>query len=343
MAIHRRQFLSYLTALAALSALPRCVRAAVTSRIAAQFGVLPTPENIHRVISAGPPTDQLLLALVPEKLLGFSSLNLEKSTLFADNLRKLPRLGRLSGRGSTLSLETLMALEPDIIIDSGNVDETYRSLAKRVCAQTGVPYVLIDGTLKDSPTQLRQTGALLGVAEKAETLALIAEQYLSDATLFASTLKIRPRFYLARGAKGLQTGSKGSIHTEAIELLGFENVADIAGFTGLTDVSPEQLLMWNPEVIITQDENAYQQMMQDSIWKSIQAVKNNKVLLFKGLPFGWLDGPPGINRLIGMRRLQSHFDHRIAKQVTQDLQNYFAYFYHTSLSAEQCQLLMRSS
>ncbi|HDT0720938.1 TPA: ABC transporter substrate-binding protein [Proteus mirabilis] len=343
MAIHRRQFLSYLTTLAALSALPRYARAAATSRIAAQFGVLPTPENIQRVISAGPPTDQLLLALVPEKLLGFSSLNIEKSPLFAEDLRKLPRLGRLSGRGSTLSLEALMALEPDIIIDSGNVDETYRSLAKRVSAQTGVPYVLVDGTLKDSPAQLRQIGALLGVAEKAETLALIAEQYLSDAALFAATQKVRPRFYLARGAKGLQTGAKGSIHTEAIELLGFENVADIAGFTGLTDVSPEQLLMWNPEIIITQDENAYQQMMQDSIWKSIQSVKNNKVLLFKGLPFGWLDGPPGINRLIGMRRLQSHFDHRISKQVTQDLQNYFAYFYHTSLSAEQCQLLMRSS
>ena len=31
---------------------------------------------------------------------------------------------------------------------SGNVGETYRSLAKRVSAQTDVPYVLIDGGLK---------------------------------------------------------------------------------------------------------------------------------------------------------------------------------------------------
>ncbi|TCI20160.1 ABC transporter substrate-binding protein, partial [Exiguobacterium sp. SL-9] len=141
------------------------------------------------------------------------------------------------------------------------------SLAKRVSDQTGVPYVLIDGTLKDSPAQLRQTGALLGVTERAETLALIAEQYLSDATLFASTQKTSPRFYLARGAKGLQTGARNSIHTEAIEALGFENVVDIPNFTGLTDVSPEQLLMWDPEIIITQDENAYQQIMQDSVWK----------------------------------------------------------------------------
>ena len=93
-------------------------------------------------------------------------------------MRKLPHLGRLSGRGSTLSLETLMALEPDIIIDSGNVDETYRSLAKRVSAQTDVPYVLMTAAKRQPNSKLRQTGALLGVAEKAETLALIAEQYL---------------------------------------------------------------------------------------------------------------------------------------------------------------------
>ncbi|MBG3131076.1 iron ABC transporter substrate-binding protein [Proteus mirabilis] len=340
MAIHRRQFLTYLSTFAVLSALPHTVRAAITSRIAAQFGHIPASTAIHRVISAGPPTDQLLLALAPEKLLGFSSLNLEKSPLFSDELRKLPRLGRLSGRGSTLSLEALLTLEPDIIIDSGNVDETYRSLAKRVSDQTGVPYVLIDGTLKDSPAQLRQTGALLGVSERAETLARIAEQYLSDAALFAATQKTSPRFYLARGAKALQTGARSSIHTEAIETLGFENVVDIPDFTGLTDVSPEQLLMWDPEIIITQDENAYQQIMHDAVWKSIQAVKNNKVLLFKGLPFGWLDGPPGINRLMGMRRLQSHFDTRIEKQAAQDLQNYFAHFYHTQLSAEQCQQLL---
>lgn len=343
MAIHRRQFLTYLTTIATLSALPNTVRAAITSRIAAQFGHIPASTTIHRVISAGPPTDQLLLALAPEKLLGFSSLNLEKNPLFSDELRKLPRLGRLSGRGSTLSLEALLTLEPDIIIDSGNVDETYRSLAKRVSDQTGIPYVLIDGTLKDSPAQLRQTGALLGVAEKAETLALIAEQYLNDATLFASTQKTSPRFYLARGAKGLQTGARNSIHTEAIETLGFENVVDIPNFKGLTDVSPEQLLMWDPEIIITQDENAYQQIMQHPVWKSIQAVKNHQVLLFKGLPFGWLDGPPGINRLMGMRRLQSHFDARIENQAVQDLQNYFMHFYHAPLSSERCQQLLRYS
>ena len=68
-----------------------------------------------------------------------------------------------------------------------------------------------------------------------------------------------------------------------------------------------------PEIIITQDENAYQQIMQDSVWKSIQAVKNNKVLLFKGTIWlvRWSSGDQPFN---GMRRLQSHFDARIEKR-----------------------------
>lgn len=71
MAIHRRQFLSYLATLAALSALPRCARAAITSRIAAQFGVLPTPENIHRVISAGPPNRPTVVGFSTRKIIRF--------------------------------------------------------------------------------------------------------------------------------------------------------------------------------------------------------------------------------------------------------------------------------
>jgi ABC-type Fe3+-hydroxamate transport system substrate-binding protein len=60
-------------------------------------------------------------------------------------VRALPELGRLTGRGDTLNLERLLAGRPDVIIDFGSVSATYRSLADRVQAQTGIPYVLIDG------------------------------------------------------------------------------------------------------------------------------------------------------------------------------------------------------
>ncbi|MCO4320742.1 hypothetical protein [Aliidiomarina quisquiliarum] len=45
----------------------------------------------------------------------------------------------------------------------------------------------------------------------------------------------------------------GSIHSEVIELLGCHNVASGTGHRGIARVSLEQLLMWQPNYIITQD------------------------------------------------------------------------------------------
>ncbi|UXJ03920.1 hypothetical protein N6Y36_01695 [Morganella morganii] len=69
------------------------------------YGQLPPPEAIHRVVSSGPPTDQLLFAVAPEKLPGFASLSVKNNPYFAPRWRALPVTGRLSGRGSTLSLK----------------------------------------------------------------------------------------------------------------------------------------------------------------------------------------------------------------------------------------------
>lgn len=333
MGISRRTFLSYLAAFSTLPLLPS-VFAQPSDRIAGRFGQLPAPHEIRRVISAGPPADMLLLALAPEKLLGLSSFDLSGDTgsLFTDAVRRLPRLGRLSGRGSTLSLETLLSLNPDIIIDYGDVDETYLSLAKRVAEQTGVPYVLVDGGLQDTPSQLRQVGRLLDVDARAEQQAQFADRILRHASDYrASRYAEKPRFYFARGAMGLETGLRGSLHTETVELLGLENVAVAGGLSTLTQVSMEQILSWNPEVIITQDIQSYRQITRSDLWRGVQAVMQRRVILMPSIPFGWLDSPPGVNRLLGLRRLQGHFDRGVTRHIAEDIREFFRLFYHTEL------------
>ena len=58
--------------------------------------------------------------------------------------------------------------------------------------------------------------------------------------------------YLARGPDGLETGVTGSINTEIIERAGGRNVADGGDQRrGIASVSPEQVLLWNPDVLIT--------------------------------------------------------------------------------------------
>ncbi len=345
MGINRRHFIKSCAALAAFYYFPACGQTPSTVE-QALFGQLPKPSQIQRVISSGAPSDLLLFALAPEKMVGFSSINLQKnhSDLFAKPWRELPIYGRLAGRGSTLSLEKLLDYNPQLILDTGNIDDTYRSQAEKVAQQTGIAYLLIAGGLEDTPQQLRQLGELLNAQQSAQQLSDLAEQYLKSAKQFAQKNQTNTlSFYLARGAKGLQTGTKGSIHTEAIEILGLRNVADMPNFKGLTEVSMEQLYEWNPDIIITQYEEAVQFIHGSPLWKGLNAISSNRLFTFSGMPFGWLDGPPSVNRLLGMRRLQSHFDQQLALSIHDDIKQFFALFYHSSLTDEQIDKLMRSS
>lgn len=342
MEITRRKLIWYLLASTALSVSPFAGHAAST--LLAPFGTLPPPQKTHRILSAGAPADLLLLALAPEMLLGLSSFDLSMpgASFLPESIRHLPRLGRLSGRASTLSLEKIVSLSPDIIIDCGSADETFRSLAQRTAAQTGIPYVLVEGGLRDSARQLRQVGELLGVSPRAEKQAQLAERFLQDAERFAQSGTEHPRFYAARGATGLETGLQGSLHTEAAEMLGLINVASDSSQHGLAQVSLEQILLWDPDIILTQDPRTYRHITQNPLWKDLKAVREGKVLCFSGLPFGWLDSPPGINRLLGMRRLQSYFDTQVQATWLDDLQQFFQLFYHSDLSKSQLQQLLEA-
>ena len=90
---------------------------------------LPPAADIKRVVSAGGPADLLLLALSPEKLLGYAHLKpaLLQQHGFAPSLWQKPRLGRLVGRNASLSLEKLMTLDADLVVDYGNLSQNYLS------------------------------------------------------------------------------------------------------------------------------------------------------------------------------------------------------------------------
>ena len=83
----------------------------------------------------------------------------------------MPELGRLTGRGDTLNLERLIAAKPDLVIDFGTINDTYRSLADRIQSQTGIPYLLIDGRFENTSAALRLVADVLGVKDRTENLA----------------------------------------------------------------------------------------------------------------------------------------------------------------------------
>lgn len=297
----------------------------------------------QRVFAAGPPAAVLLACLAPERLLGWPmALRDSAKALLPPVLRDKPVLGRLAGRGSTVSLEALLALQPDLIVDAGNVDATYVSTAQRVAEQTGLPYALLDGRLADSPAQLRALGRLLGVQARADTLASLADEALAAAATVQGGAAGVPGVYLARGADGLETATAGSINAEFIEAAGGRNVA-ATGRAGVARVSMEQVLGWSPDWVLTQDRNFHRLAQTEATWRTLPAVREGRLLLAPDLPFGWLDGPPAINRLLGVQWLavQLKQRQRLGGRALDDLlaqaQRFYTLFYGSTPAREQLQ------
>lgn len=270
----------------------------------ALYGTLPENAGFQRLLAAGRPAAVLLYILAPQALLGWPSRFTEAALAeIAPAWRQLPHLGQLSGRGSTLPLEKVVALKPDLVIDTGTLNDTYRSGAERTAQQTGIPYLLIDGDILLAPRTLHTLGRLLGVAERGERLAARAQAILDEAGRLRRHYQKQgkaPSFYMARGADGLETAPAGSIHAQALELCGMRNVAEPMGGAGVARISPEQLLLWDPDYLFTHDPVLHMSAVQSPQWSRLRAVREGRFILAPDTPFGWLDIPPGMNRLLGV-------------------------------------------
>jgi iron complex transport system substrate-binding protein len=291
------------------------------------------PARIARVFAAGPPASILVYALAPDTLLGWTSAFRPAERPFVPaRYADLPTVGRLAGRAGTANVESVLAMRPDVILDYGAVAPTYVSLADRVQQQTGVPYLLFEGSLGAIPRTLEAVGDLLGVPDRGRELARYATRVLADVDARVARVppERRPRVYYARGPRGLETGLKGSINVESLERLGARNVAAAAGErSGIAAVSLEQVLAWDPEVIVTLDPAAARTIRTDPAWQPIQAVRAGRVHVAPSLPFGWIDFPPSVNRLIGLVWLGSVlYPDLFPGDLRQEARAFYGLFYH---------------
>jgi len=289
------------------------------------------PQHVGRVFTAGPPAAVLLYALKPEAMTGWvRPPRAEDLPFLLESVRSLPELGRLTGRGDTVNLEVLLAAKPDIILDFGTISDTYRSLADRVQEQTGIPYLLIDGSFANTPAALRLVGEIVGAEEQAERLAAYAERTFAtvDAVLAKVPEDKRPHVYLARGPEGLETGTRGSITTEIIERAGGINVVGQSG-GGLANVSLEQVIAWAPDTIVTLGKAFAGNAAKAPEWQAVPAVASDRIFRAPDQPFGFIDSPPSLNRLIGLHWLLHVFYPDAATgDLKDEVRSFYSLFYH---------------
>jgi iron complex transport system substrate-binding protein len=289
------------------------------------------------VFPAGAPAAILLYTLAPDLLISWPRANRPQECAYMlPEICTRPEVGRITGRGNSANLEEVLAFKPDLILDVGSTGSTLVSLAARVQEQTGTPYALLDGRFVALPAAYLTLGRLVDREAEAQGLADYAHETLAviERRIAGVPAEKRRRVYYARGPQGLVTGLGGSINVETIELMARNVAGGVSG--GLANVSIEQVLFWNPEVIITIDQHFAATVRTNPSWAPVKAVRDNRVHLSPKMPFGWVDFPPSANRLIGLWWLAKILYPELFSEDLRVLtREFYARFYHVTPSDTQ--------
>ncbi|MSM39899.1 MAG: ABC transporter substrate-binding protein [Geobacter sp.] len=267
------------------------------------------PDTVRRVYSGSPPATYLLYAIDPRLLAGINfNVKPEERRLLRPEFSRLPVAGAGIGQGRNINLEALLALKPDVVVmwawkDGGDGNQLAERLQK-----SGIPTVFVDlDRLENYPAVFTFLGELVGRRERARRLANHARGTLRSVAAATAGIPERERVavYYAEGIDGLATERETSVHAELIRLAGARNVHRGAALDhmGMEKVSLEQVLLYNPQVIVAQERIFFDSVAHDRRWQDIRAVRDGKVWLIPRGPFNWFDRPPSFMRLLGLKWL----------------------------------------
>ncbi|HEX4617692.1 MAG TPA: ABC transporter substrate-binding protein [Stellaceae bacterium] len=303
------------------------------------------PDRIGRVMTANPAADVLVFVLAPEKLMGWSApLSRGARAFIPAKFARLPITGGAVRPNPAEAVQAVARMRPDLIIEAGPVTPEAAARADQIQQQTGVPYLVLDNGIQATPHTLRIIGALFGAAERGNDLGKYAD-YAVDALrgeLLIAPADVRPIVYYGRGPDGLETGLGGSQAMAAIDQAGVINIAARLGRGELTRVTRDQVIDWNPAIIIAQQRSFYDALLRSTAWRGLIAVASKRVYLAPADPFGWIDDPSGVNRIIGLYWLAGLFyPDQYQEDLRTDVREFYDKFYRIKLTDRQLEALVR--
>lgn len=309
------------------------------------------PAELECVFPTAPTAAIFLYMVAPDKLLGWNyALNDSEKSIILEQQHDLPNFGM----GDAVNYEAVIAAEPTIALNCGEINDALISDCDALTHRLGIPVVAVDNDLSRSAEAFRFLGALLGEEEQAEAMAVYAEELERDLeTLAEIPEEERVRVYYGNGVDSLETAPKGSAHAQLLDTVNAVNVAELElGDGSRVQISAEQLLAWDPDVIVVNGEpkadlsgaSAARSILNDPNYATLTAVQEGKVYGAPSAPFGWIDRPTGPNRLIGMRWFSSLlYPGYTSGDAEEEVWEFFRLFYHVELTEGQLDRLLGAS
>ena len=304
------------------------------------------PAQIDKVALSGPMAQIVLFALCPDKLVGIANAWDESAAQYLDTeYYNLPLLGQLYGGKGELNLETLLESGAQVVIDVGEAKDGIAEDLDALQEQTTIPFVHISATLATMDETYTMLGDLLGMPDEAKALADYCRSTYDRALTIADSVEKANLLYIT-GDAGLNVIAQGAYHAEVIDLLS-NNLAVVddpsSKGTG-NEVDMEQILNWNPDVILFAPDSVYDTVADDAAWQGVTAIQNGAYYEVPMGPYNWMGFPPSVQRLLGMLWMAKVLYSEAADyDLYTEAAEYFKLFYHCDLTQEQYDALVANS
>lgn len=304
------------------------------------------PAKPEKIAVSGTMAQIVLFALCPDRLVGIAEKwNACAEEYLDEKYLSLPVTGQLHGGKGELNLETLLGSGAQIVVDVGEPKGSIKEEMDSLQEQTGIPFVHITAHTWDIGDAYRKLGELLDMSDEAETLAAYCDRVCAQINELASKAD-KARLLYITGDKGLNVIAKDSYHSEVIDLLS-DNLAVVddpsSKGTG-NEVDIEQILNWDPDVIILEPGSVYETIGSDPLMQSVTAVRTGAYYEVPKGPYNWMGFPPSVQRLLGMMWMAKLlYPGQAGYDLKAEVTEYYKLFYHCDLTDAQYDALVANS
>ncbi|WP_042274988.1 ABC transporter substrate-binding protein [[Clostridium] dakarense] len=231
------------------------------------------PKKIDKIISTAPSNTEVIVDLgLSDKLVAIDKYSSDIEGINKD-LTKIDF--------SNPDAETIIGLEPDIIIASGHNKTGSSEDPFKVISESGIPVVYIpsSGSIEGIYKDIEFIADILGVQGKGQALISDMKSQIDEVSKIGKTINDKKKVYFEIApAPNLFTFGNSTFLNEMIEIIGAENV--FKDENGWVTPSAEAVIDKNPDVILTNVnyiENPIDEIKNRDGFENINAVKENKV------------------------------------------------------------------
>lgn len=314
---------------------------------------IPNSKDLKRVYSSNPIGFIWTYTLAPEKLSGSPLELTEEQLKYMSKEAKEYKTYGSQHAGKSLNAEELIKDDVQLIvsISPGKINDKTAEDADMLQEKLNIPVMVVDGNMDNFKEIYSLLGKVLGVEKRADELtnklAKIEDSVNKAVKSIPEDKKVD--FYYAESPSGLSTDPESSPHAAVFKKAGGINVADIESKqgTGLSEVSLEQVVKWNPSVIFSWADGfggAYSEILKDASWQDIKAVKDEKVYQVPYQPFSWPDRPPSVNRFLGLQWITNTlYPEYYNVDMHKEVKDFYSSFYHVDLNEDEIKEVLLES